>query len=425
MATDSKEYLLALKVMCLTRPTLLSPQIVSCESFDLPQKSFEYVLKNDITAIPETPTIGSGQFMLLPQAFRNIYLGETFSSYVCVYNNANHPVSKVRIKAYLQTLSTKINLPIHNDKEAITLQNDETLDDIIHHEVKEIGNHVLVCEVMYETPAGLPESFRKFFKFQVVKPLDVQTKFYNSETGEIFLEAQIQNKTQSAICLEKVDLQSSEKYTIISLNTLPDGKSVFTAKNMLQPNNCCQFLYCIKPNPELNEDIKALQTETGIGKLDIVWRSNMCEKGRLQTSQLSKSNIEYGELRVSIVESKSTVKIGEPFEFVCRITNTSERSMDLTLNLNASPKAGCAYTGSTEFNIGNIERGKYKDVKLTVCPTKLGLVTVSNLQLTDLKKTYEFEDFVQVFVVDKDYKEDEFEMEQFVKYCAINCNEYA
>lgn len=135
MTTDSKEYLLALKVMCLTRPTLLSPQIVSCESFDLPQKSFDYVLKKDITAVPEMPTVGSGQFMLLPQAFRNIYLGETFSSYVCVYNNANHPVNKVRVKAYLQTLSTKINLPIHHDKEAITLEHNETLDDIIHHEV--------------------------------------------------------------------------------------------------------------------------------------------------------------------------------------------------------------------------------------------------------------------------------------------------
>lgn len=47
---------------------------------------------------------------------------------------------------------------------------------------------------------------------------------------------------------------------------------------------------------------------------------------------------------------------------------------------------------------------------------KLGLVTISNLQLTDLKRTYEFADFVQVFVVEKDYKEDDFEMDKFVRY---------
>lgn len=418
MASDAKDYLLALKVMCLTKPTLVSPQVLTAEVIDLPQKAFDNVLKNDITAVPELPAVASGQFMLLPQAFRNIYLGETFSSYLCVYNCTPHHVNKVRIKADLQTLTNKVSLPVQANKEAVTLAPNETLDDIIHHEVKEIGNHVLVCDVSYESPAGLSESFRKFFKFQVVKPLDVQTKFYNSETGEIFLEAQIQNKTSGTICLEKVELQNTDKYTVSSLNNLANGESVFGSKNMLQPNNSCQFLYCIKPNMELIQDIRTLQNETGIGKLDIVWRSNLGEKGRLQTSQLQKSIIEYGDLRVTVVEARSTVKLGEPFEFVVRVSNTSDRSMDLNLNLNTIPKKNMSYTGATEFNIGNIEPGKHKDVRLTVVPIKLGLVTISNLQLTDLKRTYEFEDFIQVFVLEKDHKDDEYEMDKFVKYCS-------
>lgn len=41
----------------------------------------------------------------------------------------------------------------------------------------------LVCEVSYicANQVGPPLSFRKYFKFQVVKPLDVKTKFYNAE----------------------------------------------------------------------------------------------------------------------------------------------------------------------------------------------------------------------------------------------------
>lgn len=70
-----------------------------------------------------------------------------------------------------------------------------------------------MCEVHYNTPAGFPQSFRKFFKFQVLKPLDVKTKFYNAETDEVYLEAQIQNITAGPICLEKVELDSSEQYT--------------------------------------------------------------------------------------------------------------------------------------------------------------------------------------------------------------------
>lgn len=346
----------------------------------------------------------------------------------------------------------------------------------------------MVCEVNYNTPAGLSQSFRKFFKFLVVKPLDVKTKFYNAETDEVYLEAQIQNITAGPICLEKVELESSDNYngkcismlwfldyffnnlfliTVISLNNLSNGESVFSSKNMLQTMNSCQFLYRIKPKPEIANDPKALKLANNIGKLDIVWRSNLGERGRLQTSQLQRSvrpfcnlafidifniicssipqPIEYGDLRLAVIESNSTVKIGESFNFTCRVTNTSERTMDLMMNLNTKVKLGCSYTGSTEysvnifsstfpffddpififFQIGVIESCKYKDFSLTVCPVKLGLITISDLQLTDsfLKRTYEFEDFVQVYVVDSDTYDDcnegskhEFNLDKYVRY---------
>jgi trafficking protein particle complex subunit 13 len=179
--------------MRLTRPTLVSPRIITSEPTDLPQNTLNAVLKRETPAIFNgTETIGSGQFMLLPQSFGNIYLGETFSSYICVHNCTTHPVNSVAVKADLQSNSTRISLPIHANKQLpITLNPEETLDDVIHHEVKEIGTHILVCEVQYITPAGFQKSFRKFFKFQVVKPLDVKTKFYNAETDEVYLEAQV------------------------------------------------------------------------------------------------------------------------------------------------------------------------------------------------------------------------------------------
>lgn len=142
---------------------------------------------------------------------------------------------------------------------------------------------------------------------------------------------------------------------------------------MLQTMNSCQFLYRIKPKPEIANDPKALKLANNIGKLDIVWRSNLGERGRLQTSQLQRSvryfsnhplidilpiilylipqPIEYGDLRLAVIESNSTVKIGESFNFTCRVTNTSERTMDLMMNLNTKVKLGCSYTGSTEYSV--------------------------------------------------------------------------
>lgn len=69
-----------------------------------------------------------------------------------------------------------------------------------------------MCEVTYQTPAGNPMSFRKFFKILVLKPLDVQTKFYNAENDEVYLEAQVQNITVGPICLEKVALDASHLF---------------------------------------------------------------------------------------------------------------------------------------------------------------------------------------------------------------------
>lgn len=100
---------------------------------------------------------------------------------------------------------------------------------------------------------------------------------------------QIQNITAGPICLESVELESSESYTAQSLNTLPNGESVFKSKNMLEPQNSCQFLYCIRPIAALTADPKALKLANNIGKLDIIWRSNLGERGRLQTSQLQRN----------------------------------------------------------------------------------------------------------------------------------------
>lgn len=273
------DHMLALKVMRLTRPALMNfGNTIFSEKSDLLQFDSE----------SNTNFLPKNQLLQLPQAFGNIYLGETFSSYICVHNCTTHPVNAVSVKCDLQSNNSRVSIPIHANKTIPTSLeiHGETLDDVIHYEVKEIGTHILVCEVNYVSPAGLPLSFRKFFKFQVLKPLDVTTKFYNSETDEVFLEAtvrftlilfshfltsfrcsKIQNITAGTICLERVELEASELYTVTSLNQTVDGKSIFSSIGRLQPQNSCQFLYCIKPIPSIASDLKALKLANNIGEL--------------------------------------------------------------------------------------------------------------------------------------------------------------
>lgn len=399
---ETEEHLLALKVMRLTRPTLASPLPVTCDSKDLPGNLLNNALQQDPTVVPGSETIAIGQFLLLPQSPVNIYLGETFSSYICVYSETKQIVYNISVKVDLQTSSQR--LPLSNNPPTPQLTSEETVNVVIHHEVKEIGTHILVCEVSYQNSTGVPMSFRKFFKIQVLKPLDVKTKFYNAENDDVYLEAQVQNITLGPICLEKVSLDASHLFNVTCLNKTPEGDSIFGKTTLLQPQSISQYLYCLTPNEKLTSDLKSLSGATNIGKLDIVWRSNLGEKGRLQTSQLQRMGPDYGDIRLSITELPNFVILEELFTFKCKLLNNGERTVDFVLFLeNTEHIAWCDISGR---KLEPLPPHSSKILEFKCIPLVPGLRTISGIKLVDtfLKRTYTYDELGQVFVVINDQK---------------------
>ncbi|KAJ8984186.1 hypothetical protein NQ317_011095 [Molorchus minor] len=400
---DTEEHLLSLKVMRLTRPTLASPLPVTCDSKDLPGNLLNNVLQQDPTSVEGTETLSVGQFLLLPQSPVNIYLGEIFSSYICVYSETKQVVSNVTVKASiclyfqvdLQTSSQR--LPLSMNPPTPQLGPDETVNAVIHHEVKEIGTHILVCEVGYQNPSnGVPMSFRKFFKIMVLKPLDVKTKFYNAENDDVYLEAQVQNITMGPICLGE----------ITSLNVTPTGESIFGKTTILHPQAICQFLYCLTPNEKLASDLKSLSGATNIGKLDIVWRSNLGERGRLQTSQLQRMGPDYGDIRMSVTELPNFVILEDLFTFKCKLVNNCERTVELVVYLeNVEGLAWCDISGRKLEPLPPLSN---RIVEFKCIPLIPGLRTISGIKLLDtfLKRTYTYDELGQVFVILNDSKEE-------------------
>jgi len=397
---ETEEHLLALKVMRLTRPTLASTLPLTCDSKDLPGNLFNNALQQDPTVVHGSETIALGQFLVLPQSPINIYLGETFSSYICVYSETKQIVYNISVKVVLQTSSQR--LPLSNDPPTAELTSDEAVNVVIHHEVKEIGTQILVCEVTYQNSAGLPMSFRKFFKIQVLKPLDVKTKFYNAENDDVYLEAQVQNITLGPICLEKVSLDASHLFNVTCLNSTPTGETIFGMTTLLQPQAISQYLYCLSPNEKLTSDLKSLSGATNIGKLDIVWRSNLGEKGRLQTSQLQRMGPDYGDIRLSITELPNFVILEKLFTFKCKLLNNGERTMDFILYLeNTEHIAWCDISGR---KLDPLPPHSSKILEFKCIPLIPGLRTLSGIKLVDtfLKRTYTYDELGQVFVVIND-----------------------
>lgn len=126
--------------MRLTRPTLAHPLPVTCDSKDLPGNLLNVALQQDPTAVRGTETLCTGQFLLLPQSPVNIYLGETFSSYICVYSETEQIVNNINVKVDLQTSNQRLTLS--TNPPTPQLKPDETVNLVIHHEVKDIGTHM-------------------------------------------------------------------------------------------------------------------------------------------------------------------------------------------------------------------------------------------------------------------------------------------
>merc|ERR1712223_336242 len=399
------EHNLALKVMRLTRPTfgaeMTSPLMDSLSSDGALEKSLHQALGSSINL---------GQALVLPQSFGSIYLGETFMSYVSLHNNSTETCDSVILKCDLQTATQRLPLLQPPQPQGVQVQSGGSIDHVLSHEVKELGTHILVCEVVYSSPGKSKLNFRKFFKFNVMKPLDVKTKFYNAESEDVFLEAQVQNVTAGPLCLEKVGLDPSPMFKVTSLNQVIDQagnaqaeKHVFGRYNYLQPQDSRQYLFCLTPKNELKSNYKQLRGATNIGKMDIIWRTNMGDRGRLQTSQLQRMTPNHGDVRFNVESIPSIVRVNEAFKLTCTIMNNSDRTLDLELSLESVNKPKTLWTGSTSRKLGLIEPSGSPEIVLECVPQDTALQIISGVKLTDtsLKRTYDFDNICHVYVKPK------------------------
>ena len=132
----------------------------------------------------------ASELLTLPSSFGSIQLGETFSSCLCVNNEKQVEIEVTQFKVEMQTVTAKTIL-YEMDGSDNYLTAGDTLEHIVHHEIKELGQHVLACTVTYRLPPnsrsiqGASEdvndpslqTFRKFYKFAVGGWTDTKQSF--------------------------------------------------------------------------------------------------------------------------------------------------------------------------------------------------------------------------------------------------------
>jgi len=424
MDNRAEEHPLTIKVMRLTRPSLLSGLSVTCDARDLPGELFNLEARHDPAALPGLEGTGPGHMLVLPQSFGNIYLGETFSCCICVHNNNGRDVSEIKVKAMLQIRNERFTLM--EAGQAMVLQPDSLSTSVIVHEVKQLETHVLFCAVDYRSSSGELQNFHKFYKFQVLKPIDIKTRIEKTEDDTLYIEATIENITTGPICLEKVTLEPTSNYSVQTIDALytddADEQSLFGAINCIMPSEARQYLYTLTPSqlpglltvPVQAKDISDSEgksppsdheakpgTETSglesgsriapppklLGKLNIVWRSNLGEKGVLQTSQLEFATApQQGAVSMRVTSLPAEAMVGEAVPVSLRVVNIGDRTMLLRLEMLPASE-GFSWQFAVAGQLPPLPPHSHTDYRCHVLPLKPGLQNVCGLRMFDINSS--------------------------------------
>ena len=150
------------------------------------------------------------QYILLPDSFGDIYLGEVFAAYISVVNGVD-VAYKVTLSARLQTLNATHDLFDSRAQPgdvtgAKVLNTNDSADMVVQHPLSELGTHTLRVLVSYmDLVTNEPKTLRKFYRFNVLNPLKILATCY--DLGNRFMvQSQVINATKSTISIEHVSV---------------------------------------------------------------------------------------------------------------------------------------------------------------------------------------------------------------------------
>ena len=126
------------------------------------------------------PTAGclDGQPLLhnalcLPDSLQ-VLVGESFTAYLGILNvHSQATIRRLSVSAHLQTPSQRWQLQSPLEGTGVDVPPGSAVDAIVAHSIEEPGQHILRVEVSYASVEGGTKTFRKFYRFQVVNPLEI------------------------------------------------------------------------------------------------------------------------------------------------------------------------------------------------------------------------------------------------------------
>ncbi|UXI17861.1 Ribonuclease Z [Sarcoptes scabiei] len=340
------------------------------------------------------------EWIIVPNTYSKVYLGEMFSFVINLTNDSVlEPMLNVHVRIDMQINNRAIFLKELNFDR---LDAKTIVDNIISYEIKEVHCHTLICTLSFNLGSDEERhTCRKYFPYQISKPIDVKSKFYYTECDEIYLEAMFQNLTLLPIQLRTIVFDSAN-FDVASLNFNLDVKDqwIFGATNRLNPNESRQYLFVLTPKKEIRSNASLLKSINVIGKLDIIWYSGIGEKGHIQTSQLEKS-ISSDNLKIYIDEIPTETQTKNIFKIKLRIVNYSLKTIEPLISFINDEKQKIFWLGQCDRNLGEMKQFQSLELLLNLYPIKLGLHSIPSIKILDqlTNECFEFRELASINVI--------------------------
>ncbi|XVF25830.1 hypothetical protein REPUB_Repub13aG0247500 [Reevesia pubescens] len=354
--------------------------------------------------------MGFSGLLVLPQSFGAIYLGETFCSYISINNSSNFEVRDVIIKAEIQTERQRILLLDTSKSPVESIRAGGRYDFIVEHDVKELGAHTLVCTALYNDGDGERKYLPQFFKFIVANPLSVRTKV-RTVKETTYLEACLENHTKSNLYMDQVEFEPAPHWsaTILKADELNPADNLSTGEIFKSPilirsgGGIQNYLYQLKLSSPGSAQVKVEGTNI-LGKLQITWRTNLGEPGRLQTQQILGTPISRKEIELQVLDIPSLINLDRPFSVHLNLTNHTDRELgpfEVWLSQNSAHEEKIVMiNGLQTMALPQVEAFGSTDFHLNLIATKLGVQRISGITVSDTRENKTFDPLpdVEIFV---------------------------
>lgn len=353
---------------------------------------------------------GLSGLLVLPQSFGAIYLGETFCSYISINNSSSFEVREIVIKAEIQTERQRILLLDTSKSPVETIRAGGRYDFIVEHDVKELGAHTLVCSAMYNDGDGDRKYLPQFFKFIVANPLSVRTKV-RMVKDLTFLEACIENHTKANLYMDQVEFQPAQHWSATVLtadmglgekNSNSDGELFKPPVLIKSGGGIHNFLYQLKLSSQESTQTR-IEGSNILGKLQITWRTNLGEPGRLQTQHILGSPVPRKEIDLQVVKIPPAIILHKPFQVQLSLTNQTDRALgpfEIWFSSDANGERAFMVNGLQTMTLPEVRASRSTDLNMNLVATKLGVQKITGITVFDSveKKTYEPLPDLEIFV---------------------------